>query len=142
MTDVEANLFTRSEVVRFAHCDPAGIVFYPRYFELINNLVEDWFAALGVPFAEAHMQRHLGFPAATITTDFVSPSKIGEMLDKTLVVEKLGRSSLTLAITFKVGDVERLKALLVMVAADLRTYRSIEIPSDIRAAIVQFRGKA
>ena len=32
----------RRERVRFGHCDPAGIVFYPRYFEMLNALVEDW----------------------------------------------------------------------------------------------------
>ena len=45
-------VFQREQVVRFGHCDPAGIVFFPRYFEMLNELVEDWFAqALGLPFA-------------------------------------------------------------------------------------------
>ena len=35
--------FTTTRKVRFEHCDPAGIVFYPRYFEMINGTVEDWF---------------------------------------------------------------------------------------------------
>lgn len=29
-------------LIRFAHCDPAGIVFFPRYLEMFNNLIEDW----------------------------------------------------------------------------------------------------
>jgi len=29
--------------IRFAHCDPAGIVFFPQYLVLTNALVEDWF---------------------------------------------------------------------------------------------------
>ena len=33
-------IFERNKRVRFAHCDPAGIVFYPRYFEMLNELVE------------------------------------------------------------------------------------------------------
>ena len=36
--------------VRFSHCDPAGIVYFPRYFDMINGVVEDWFAGtLGLP---------------------------------------------------------------------------------------------
>ena len=31
--------FTTQRKVRFQHCDPAGIVFYPRYFEMINSVV-------------------------------------------------------------------------------------------------------
>ena len=38
--------------VRFQHCDPAGIVFYPRYLEMINQTVEEWFAAMGRAFPD------------------------------------------------------------------------------------------
>ena len=35
--------FQREILVRFGHCDAAGWVFYPRYFEMISDFVEDWF---------------------------------------------------------------------------------------------------
>ena len=35
--------FTVTQRVRFQHCDPAGIVFYPRYFEMLNATIEEWF---------------------------------------------------------------------------------------------------
>src|SRR5690242_12783792 len=35
--------FQREVLVRFGHCDAAGWVFYPRYFEMISDFVEDWF---------------------------------------------------------------------------------------------------
>ena len=42
--------FERPLRIRFAHCDPAGIVFFPQYLVMINNLVEDWVTdALGMP---------------------------------------------------------------------------------------------
>ena len=45
--------FERELRIRFAHCDPAGIVFFPQYLVMINNLVEDWVTeCLGVPYAE------------------------------------------------------------------------------------------
>jgi 4-hydroxybenzoyl-CoA thioesterase len=33
--------FEREGLVRFAHCDTAGIVYNPRYFEMLNALVEN-----------------------------------------------------------------------------------------------------
>ena len=36
--------------VLFKHCDPAGIVFHPRYFETVNDCVAAFFDALGDPF--------------------------------------------------------------------------------------------
>ena len=45
------NPFVSQVEVRFRHCDPAGIVFYPRYFEMINDFVEEWFdKGMGLPF--------------------------------------------------------------------------------------------
>ena len=36
--------FTRSIPIRFSHCDPAGIVYFPHYFNMFNGLIEDWYA--------------------------------------------------------------------------------------------------
>ncbi len=35
--------FERPVRIRFSHCDPAGIVFFPQYLVMTNALVEDWF---------------------------------------------------------------------------------------------------
>lgn len=43
MGDESMAAFQREILVRFGHCDAAGWVFYPRYFELISDFVEDWF---------------------------------------------------------------------------------------------------
>jgi len=38
----------------------AGIMFYPRFFGLVNETVEDWFATLGHSFAALHMEQRKG----------------------------------------------------------------------------------
>jgi len=66
--------FTLQQKVRFQHCDPAGIVFYPRYFEMINATVEEWFAQrLGVPFETLH-----GALGAAVPTAGTSPWARGD----------------------------------------------------------------
>ncbi len=43
--------FEEEVLVRGAHTNPAGIVFYPRSCEMINAQVEDWFTGpLGCDF--------------------------------------------------------------------------------------------
>ena len=55
--------------VLFKHCDPAGIVFYPRYFEMVNDCVEAFFdEALGLPFEDLHDSGAM--PTAQIQTKF------------------------------------------------------------------------
>lgn len=95
--------FTKEELVRFEHCDAAGIVFYPRYFAMLNSLVEDWFReALQYPFETMHHDS--GVPTVDIKTQFKSPAKMGQVLTKSLWVEKLGGSSCTYGYHFKVDE--------------------------------------
>ncbi len=80
--------------VRFADCDAAGIVFFPRYFEMLNGVVEDWFAGpLGVSFRELHMERHVSVPTAAIEARFIAPSRLEDELTFALTVTKLGGAS-------------------------------------------------
>lgn len=120
--------------IRFAHCDPAGIVFYPRYFELINGVVEDWCAqGLGMSFHEMHMVQGIGLPTVHIETDFVKISRMGDELIAQLRVLKLGRASLTVEIVMKdKEDQLRLKAQLVLVLAKVDEQRAIALPENLR----------
>lgn len=120
--------------IRFAHCDPAGIVFYPRYFELINGVVEDWCAdGLGMSFHEMHMVQGIGLPTVHIETDFVKTSRMGDELIAELRVLKLGRASLTIEIIMKDAQNElRLKAQLVLVLAKVDEQRAIALPANLR----------
>lgn len=90
-------VFARPVRVRFQHCDAAGIVFFPRYFEMLNGLVEDWFReALDWPFDDMHGAGHAGVPTADLQCRFVAPSRLGEVLAAELRVARLGGSSFTL----------------------------------------------
>jgi len=124
--------------VRFAHVDAAGIVFYPRYFEMLNGAVEDWFAEqLGADFASLHLDRRIGVPTVSLQSEFMAPSRLGTMLEITLSVTKLGRSSLALEIVFAAEGVQRLVARPVLVCIDLDSGQSIAWPEDLRAALEQ-----
>ncbi|MFO1280967.1 MAG: thioesterase family protein [Burkholderiales bacterium] len=131
--------FTVRKAIRFQHCDPAGIVFYPRYFVLMNEVVEDWFDnGLGIDFGEFHARDRLGVPMGRLECDFLAPSKVGDRLDFTLVVESLGRSSIKVAVEARCGDETRLRAKLALVLASLDTRRAVPIPEAMRAAMSRY----
>ena len=84
--------------VRFGDCDPAGIVYFPRYFDFFHQAMETWFPAeLGFGYDEFVRERKLGFPAVHSEADFESPSRFGETIEIHLRVTKLGRSSIGFA---------------------------------------------
>ena len=131
--------FESAKQIRFHHCDPAGIVFYPQYFVLFNELVEDWFnEGLGVDFARFHGEGRHGIPMAHVECDFLAPSKVGEMLRFCLSVRKIGGSSLTLAVEAKAGHEIRVRATLVVVQASLDTRRAVPFSTEFRAKLARF----
>lgn len=131
--------FLCSKQVRFAHCDPAGIVFYPRYAGLVNEVVEDWFAqGLGVGFPELHEERRLGIPAVRLEMDFVKPSRYGDRLDFTLRVLELGRSSALLEVAAACGREPRLRARLKVVLMSLATLKAVPFDEEWRARLGPF----
>lgn len=120
--------------VRFADVDPAGIVFYPRYFEMLNGAVEDWFAqSLGLDFKTMHLDQHIGTPTVKLTVDFLSPSELGDMLTIRITPQKVGRSSCAILVVFSGDGRDRLRAEVVLVCMDLKTQRSMAWPETVRA---------
>lgn len=128
--------FTSQRKVRFQHCDPAGIVFYPRYFELINSVVEDWFEeVVQHDFNQLHIDSGTGVPTAAIDTQFHAPSRLGELLNFELTVQAIGRSSLDLKIVAYCGEQKRLTNCSTLVFMDLTSGKSMPWTDAIRQHI-------
>jgi 4-hydroxybenzoyl-CoA thioesterase len=135
------NSFQTIRTVRFGHCDPAGLIFYPRYFDLIHEAKEDWFGdALGWSFSRMIHELKLGFPIVRLASEFHSPSRLGEDLTITLTVPQLGRSSLAIDYAVSCGDEARADMRTVVVQVDLADGRPRSITGELRERIVRFRG--
>jgi 4-hydroxybenzoyl-CoA thioesterase len=132
----------RSEVlVRFGDCDPAGIVFYPRYLEIFNNIVEDWSReGLHLSFPDLISRHGWGLPTVHLEVDFPAPSRFGELLTATLTVRSVGSSSVHLDIILSGPDGGlRVRGSVVLVLIDRKPHKAIPIPDDLRARMLQFR---
>ena len=134
---VPACAFRAPQPLRFAHCDPAGIGFYPRYFDLFNAVMEDWFAqGLGCPWGTDFMgPRNLRIPALAITVEFQRASRMGELLDFDLWVTRMGRSTLDLALQVTVKGEPRLRVAWTVCMIDFTTFKSTPIPEDLKQRI-------
>ena len=65
---------------------------------------------------------------------------MGERVRLCLAVERMGRSSITLALECRHGDELRVRAQQVLVTTSLDAGHAMPIADDIRAAIARFRG--
>jgi 4-hydroxybenzoyl-CoA thioesterase len=130
--------FTLPQKVRFQHCDPAGIVFYPRYFEMITATVEEWFAQrLGVPFETLHGPLGAAVPTASISAHFHAPSRLGDVLEFRLTPTRIGRSSVGLSIEAYCGAEKRLSMESTLVFTKEGASKPGSWPENIRARIAR-----
>jgi 4-hydroxybenzoyl-CoA thioesterase len=127
--------FVHHTRVRFAHVDAAGIVFYPRFFEMLNAAVEDWFAAMGRDFRALHLEDRIGTPTVRLEAEFVAPAMLGDELEITLTPAKVGTSSCTYRFDFAVAGAPKLKGEGVLVCMDLGAQRSRPWPEAIAQSL-------
>lgn len=132
--------FRRPRLIRFSDCDPAGIVFYPQYFVMLNGLIEDWVNdGLGLSYHGLVAQRRIGLPTVKLDVAFRAVSRMGDAVTLGLAVQRLGSRSMTLAVRCfgaQTGEV-RMQMTQVIVTTSLETHRAIAIPPDMRAAILR-----
>ena len=108
--------FEMPQKVLFKHCDPAGIVFYPRYFEMMNDCVEAFFDHIGHPMHE--ILKDGGVPTVQVQTRFQKPSRHGDDLVIHLLPQRVGNSSFTFEIKALAGEEERFASDMVIVHVD------------------------
>ena len=131
--------FERPIRIRFSHCDPAGIVFFPQYLVMTNALVEDWFnEGLQIDYAQMISRRRIGLPIVKLDCEFSRPSQMGETIMLTLAVTAIGRRSIGIEIVGDCNGETRFRAKQVLVTTSLESGRSIDIPTDIATALAMF----
>jgi 4-hydroxybenzoyl-CoA thioesterase len=133
-------LFTSPYPIRFAHTDMAGIVYYPNYFNMFQSVVEDWFDHwLGIRYATLIADRKVALPSVRAACDFLHPTRIGDILDLTVKLHRIGRSSIAIAIDGEVGGIPTLHGEVILVTLSLTTFKSIPIPPDIAERLKKYQ---
>lgn len=89
----------RDVKIEWGDCDPAGIVFYPRYFAIFDASTTALFErALGMTKYQ-FLKRYdaLGYPMLDTAARFVRPTRFGDNVVIETSIAKLGRSSFEVA---------------------------------------------
>jgi 4-hydroxybenzoyl-CoA thioesterase len=145
----ERFMFTHRRTVRieWGDCDPAGIVFYPRYFAMFDHstvlLIE---AALGKTKHELYRDYDFGgYPMVETRARFLKPTRYCDDVVIDTAVASLGRSSL--ALTHRLTRdgalaVEGSETRVWVVRDSTRPggFRPQPIPDDVRARLGASRG--
>jgi 4-hydroxybenzoyl-CoA thioesterase len=84
----------RSLRIEWGDCDPAGIVYFPRYFQFFDNSTMAMFDGVGLP-KQALLKQYdvIGFAAVDVSARFMIPSRFGDDVSIETSISEWRRSS-------------------------------------------------
>ena len=136
-------MFIHRRIVRieWGDCDAAGIVYYPRYFEMFDASTTHLFEAAGFPKKDAQARFGiLGWPMLDTRANFKIPSSYGDDIVIESCVVRWGRSSFDIEHRVIKDETLAIEAWEKRVWAardpeDLLKIRSVPIPVEIIARL-------
>ena len=131
--------FSTTRKIRFSHCDPAGIVYFVHFFDMISGCVEDWLShALGLTSNDLMIARRVGFPIVNTSCEFFRPCHLSDELILELSIGSLGRSSILFNIRGRVGEEVKFRARHKVAMMSLDTQRAVALSDDLRAKMLPY----
>ncbi|MBX5480549.1 MAG: acyl-CoA thioesterase [Myxococcaceae bacterium] len=129
--------YEQRRTVRFEEVDFAQLVYFPRLFGFCHQTFEDFFRdEVGVPYAVMLQKRRVGYPTVHAEADFRAPLRFGDEVAVVMDTVKVGTRSISSRYRLFLEPGRSLCATvqIVTVAMSMDTYRSVDLPTDVRAA--------
>jgi 4-hydroxybenzoyl-CoA thioesterase len=132
---------TTAVQVRWGDADPAGIAFYPRFFEWYDIGTEALFASLGLVWAEIFPRYGIvGVPILEASSRFVSPVRYGDVVTIRTRVAWVRERTFRVEHELAVGDRRcaegfEVRAWVARPAAPGERLRAVVIPAEVVARL-------
>jgi 4-hydroxybenzoyl-CoA thioesterase len=122
--------------IKFGHCDPAQIAYYPRYFEWFHDAFEAMFEPItGTHYAKLIQTHGIGYPAVQVACDYRAPARWGEQVDLEIFLSRLSERSATFEYRVRRDETLLATASVKIASMDLKTQRSAPIPASVFQAL-------
>ena len=124
--------------IQWGDCDPAGIVYFPRYFEYFDICTNALFEHAGF-FKPTMLKSYsiAGIPVVDMKATFIAPSRFGEDVDVESSIAKWGKSSFVVQHRLLKGETLAVECLetRVWVAhpdGDAEKFEARAIPDELK----------
>lgn len=143
MTGASKPFLSREYRIEWGQCDPAGIVFAPRYMDMFAESSILLFEAAGLP-KKRDMLREMGvagFPLVDLSARFLRPASYGDVVTIEADAPIFGNSSFTIAHRIRLGEalcVEGTEKRVWTIRAQGTPggLKAAPVPEDVRARFV------
>lgn len=133
--------FVHRRRIRFGEADTAKIVYTVRFFDYALDAIDAWYESIaGVTLYELNTQHDVSCPFVHAELDFQAPLRPGDDIATRVLVERMGRSSLTFRVEGARADRARCYSgrFVISFIAPSRM-KSIPIPGAIADRIRAYR---
>lgn len=130
--------------VQFGDIDQAGIVYYPRFIHYFHVAMEQFFRDIvGIDYPQVMNEHKLGHPTVHLEVDFRVPLHYGDFVEIEVLIEKLGRTSVTWNYTVftRGSDAVHATGRVTTVNIDLDSFEKREIPGWLRDRMEGYRAE-
>ncbi len=121
--------------LNFGDCDPSGIAYFPSYLNILVGVFEEFFEVIGFPWSTLVDVSKLGVPTVTLNLTFKHPGRHGDLMDFSLKVRRIGKTSVDLWHEVRCGGTLLWTAEQRLVLTSLETHTATPWPNDMRAAL-------
>lgn len=133
---------THELTIAWGDCDPAGIVFYPRFFAMFDDATAALMTAASGMDRRTLTAHHgiLGWPMIETTSTFLSPVSFDDRVQIVGIVTQLGRSSFSIEHRMTRGATHcvtcREKRVWAAHGSSGRGLAPMPIPDELRARLM------
>lgn len=126
--------YIHKRLPRWSETDAAQIIYTVRFVDYAMEAIEGWFRnVMRLDWYRMNTELDMGTPFVKIDMDIKTPLTPNDELDMCVLVEKMGRSSLTFNVVGKRnGEEISFKSRFVCSMARKSTMQSISIPEQLR----------
>lgn len=132
--------FSVHERVRWADCDPLGIIHYSTYLRFFEIAEHEMYRDCGLPFEVLRRSGGVWLPRKSLQCEFHSPAQMDEAVVIETWFSKVGTTSLTMQFeVYRESDrAHRASGTLTVVCVHKDTMAKYPLPDNVRAAIARY----
>lgn len=121
---------------RFQDADPAGIVFFARFFDFTHDAYAELLRARGLPL-ERVLAGAYGLPLRHAEADYLRPLRSGDVFEVQLVAARAGERDVSFGWRIASADGTQVYAVVstVHAAIDTKAFKGIGLPQEVREAL-------
>ena len=136
--------FAFAKRVRYAECDPQGVVFNSRYLEYLDIGITEYWRAVGM-YEEAPIAGGAEFHVARTAIDYRKPALLDELVEICVRCVRIGTSSMTFAFEMHgAGGGDDLRAAGDTVSVHVAEVRgaSAPVPDWVATLFERYEGRS